>query len=389
MPRAIARLVVFSSVLLLACPADLRAADVVPGQYIVLLERGVHEDAGRIAGDHGGTLVHRFTLVHGFAARIPLQALGRLMSDPRVARVEADGLAWAIGADARPQGKGSGPTPPPPQTLPTGVDRIDADLNPNEGTGIKVAVIDTGIELAHPDLSTNVKGQVTFVLGTKSGNDDHGHGTHVAGTIGALDNAFGVVGVASQTSLYAVKVLDRTGSGSYSAIIKGVEWAQINGMRVANMSLGGTVPSEALRQALVAAKAAGVTIVVAAGNSGADANYFYPAAYDEAVITVSAIDPSTDTFATFSNYGVPPIDLGGPGVSILSTFKGGTYRTLSGTSMAAPHVSGAAALVVRSRGLLGLATTPDDVKARLAGTAMPVAGNTAQHPEPLVYARDL
>lgn len=381
-------------VLALAGTSALHAAgQVVPDQYIVMLKPDVDKGQGfadRMAAEHGGAVVHDFATVHGFAVRVPLARLGRLLGDPRVAKVEADGLAhtFDVQATGKPGGGGGGTTQPA-QVLPTGVDRIDAERNANEGAGIRVAVVDTGIELAHPDLAANVKGNVSFIAGTRSGNDDNGHGTHVAGTIAALDNAIGVVGVASQASLYSVKVLDRSGSGSYSGIIKGIEWCTANGIQVANMSLGGSVSSDALHTALLNAKAAGLTVVVAAGNEAMDANFAYPAAYDDAVITVSALDPVTDTFASFSNFGVPPIDVAGPGVAILSTYKGGGYRSLSGTSMATPHVAGAAALIIKSRLALGLSATCDDVKARLLETAVPVGGNTPQHVEPLVAAGGL
>jgi subtilisin family serine protease len=220
-----------------------------------------------------------------------------------------------------------------------------------------IAIIDTGIDLDHPDLFVHV--QKTFVLGTTSANDDRGHGTHVAGIAAAKDNSIGVVGVAPGARLWAIKVLDSSGSGSISTIIKGVDY--VTGyapwIDVANMSLGCECTSTSLDTAISNSVKAGVIYVVAAGNSNKNAATFSPANHPS-VIAVSAIadsdgkcgrlGPSTsrgadDTLASFSNYG-SLVDLAAPGVNIYSSYKDGTYATLSGTSMAAPHVAGMAAL---------------------------------------------
>ncbi|PWU24168.1 hypothetical protein C5B42_00520 [Candidatus Cerribacteria bacterium 'Amazon FNV 2010 28 9'] len=269
------------------------------------------------------------------------------------------------------------PTPLPTpigQIVPTGVARVGQDAT-NKGTGVGVAVIDTGIDLTHPDLVGNIIANTTCVSGTTNGNDDNGHGSHVAGTIAAQDNSSGVVGVAPEAKLVAVKVLDSSGSGTWSSVICGIDWVTANAatynIKVANMSLGGAGSSDnncgntngdALHQAICTSTAAGVTYVVAAGNSGSDVSTFVPAAYNDTVITVSALADSDgkagglgvptsygadDTFASFSNYG-SGVDIGAPGVSIYSTYIGGSYATLSGTSMATPHVSGAAALYIHS-----------------------------------------
>jgi subtilisin family serine protease len=211
--------------------------------------------------------------------------------------------------------------------------------------------------LTHPDL--NVYRDVTFVPGTTSGNDDNGHGTHVAGIAAAKDNNEGVVGVDPGARLWAVKVLDSTGAGSISDIIAGIDYVtqHANEIGVANLSFGCRCHSNALDIAIHNSVAAGITFVVAAGNSAADAESFSPASNPD-VITVAAIadsdgrcgglGPATkygndDSFATFSNFG-SVVDIAAPGVNILSTYKGGLYATFSGTSMAAPHVTGAAAL---------------------------------------------
>lgn len=220
------------------------------------------------------------------------------------------------------------------------------------GVGVKVAVIDTGIDCSHPDLAGNCFFGAKYVSGGNS--DDHGHGTHVAGIIGARDNEFGVVGVAPEAMLYAVKVLDKNGSGSLSSVANGIVWAVKNNMQVINMSLGGSSGSQALHDAVKAAWDAGILVVAAAGNSGCCDRVLYPAKYPES-IAVAAVDEG-DMRASFSSTG-PEVTVAAPGVKILSTVPTGScalcdhsgYRALSGTSMAAPHVTGAAALLL-SRG---------------------------------------
>jgi subtilisin len=258
------------------------------------------------------------------------------------------------------------------QTLPTGINRIDGELsttvsgNGSGSVNVDVAAIDTGIDIDHPDL--NVVGGMNCSTG-RSFDDSNGHGSHVAGTIAAKDDAQGVVGVAPGARLHAVRVLNPPGSGSFSSVICGIDWvtASASVIEVASMSLGGTgsEPSgggcntgDPLHDAVCNSVAAGVTYAVAAGNESDDAANHVPAAYDE-VITVSALadfdglpgrlgSPTCrgdvdDTFANFSNFGAD-VDLIAPGVCILSTYKRGGYATISGTSMAAPHFAGAAAL---------------------------------------------
>jgi len=300
------------------------------------------------------------------------------------------------------------------QVLPSGINRIDADLSSTiSGDGqnnvnVDIAIIDTGIDLRHPDL--NVFKNVSFVKGVRTGNDDNGHGTHVAGITAAKDDSNGVVGAAPGARLWAVKVLDKNGSGSISTVIKGIDYVTANAAQidVANMSLGCECISTSLNTAISKSVAAGVTYVVAAGNSGKDAATFSPANHPD-VIAVSAIADSDgkcgglgsstsygadDTFATFSNFGVV-VDMAAPGVNIYSTYKSGTYATLSGTSMASPHVAGAAALV---KALNNLAS-PTDVKNSLTSngsrSSLTCDGNGFGYfsgdrdltPEPLVYVR--
>jgi len=240
------------------------------------------------------------------------------------------------------------PTPQPSQSTPWGVDRIDADLvwSSFTGEGVKIAILDTGIDKDHPDL--NYAGGVNFVpqgrkIDSNKFDDDNGHGTHVAGTIAAVDNTIGVVGVAPGASIYAVKVLDRSGSGSLTWINNGIYWAITNGMDVISMSLSTQYDYSSFKTAIEAAHNAGIVIIAAAGNDGSEVDY--PAAYPD-VIAVSATD-SSDDYPYWSNYG-SEIDVAAPGVSIESTWNDGYYNTISGTSMACPHVAGVAALVLQA-----------------------------------------
>ena len=333
---------------------QVKPGQVIPGQYIVVLRADV-ADPGAVASEmaraHGLQLRHVYSAaLKGFSATVPEAALTGLRRDPRVDYIEADQVvqAWA-------------------QTVPTGIERIFALNNANipingvddYRVDVDVAVIDTGIDLDHPDL--NVVGGVTFVANTA--DDGNGHGSHVAGTIAGLDNNIGVVGVAPGARLWAVRVLDRRGSGSWSGVIAGIDWVTANKdtIKVANMSLGGG-HSNAVCAAVESSVAQGVVHVVAAGNSDANTDGHSPADCG-GVITVSALadfdglpnglgSPTCrsdvdDTLANFSNWG-DKVEIAAPGVCIYSAWKKGGYATISGTSMASPHVAGAAALLVAS-----------------------------------------
>jgi subtilisin len=359
----------------------------IPGKYIVTLAPGARAEA--VAARHAAAMEAVYTdAIHGFAGTVGEGRLRALQNDPEVIAIEPDVEVQAFPHQITVTGGDTPMVTVNGETIPTGVARagINAVAPPTDISAAGVAVLDTGISLSHPDL--NVAGGVSYIRGNKNGNDDHGHGSHVAGTIGAKLNGAGVQGVAPNARLFAVKVLDRWGSGSLSAIISGIDWVTKNaagkGIRVANMSLGFQGSSSALNAALDKSINAGVTYVVAAGNSSMDAQLFSPANHPR-VITVSALADSDgkcgglgaptgygadDTFATFSNWGLP-VDIAAPGVNIFSTYKDGGYASSSGTSMASPHVAGAAALVVAASLEAGVAPTPEAVKQRLLETATP------------------
>jgi subtilisin len=344
-----------------AAPPD----GVVPDQYIVVLKDGVGDPrsvAQQHANAHALTVLYTYEhAIRGYAARIPRARLDDVRNDSRVEYVDEDREVEAFIHNSE---------------HPTGVDRVDGELSSRYSAtgdwGIAVAVIDTG---SGPHSDLNIVGGKNCSTG-RSYNDGNGHGTHVAGTIGAKNNGTGVEGVAPGVPIYSVRVLNNSGSGTWSSVICGVDWVTGNAanknIKVANMSLGGggSEPTgsgcstgSALHDAICrSATGAKVTYAVAAGNSGDDAKNFVPAAYDE-VITVSALADfngapgegaastcradEDDTFANFSNYGAD-VDLIAPGVCIRSTWKGGGYNTISGTSMASPHAAGAAVLYIAS-----------------------------------------
>lgn len=257
---------------------------------------------------------------------------------------------------------------PAEKEIPWGVKRVNAAgaWASTDGKGVKVAVVDTGIDYNHPDLAANYKGGWNAIISTATPLDDQGHGTHVSGTIAAVRDLKGVVGVAPKVDLYGVKVLDKNGSGQYSWVVAGIEWAVMNGMNVINMSLGGGSGTEALKQIMIKSKEMGVAVVCAAGNDSGPVNF--PAKYPEA-IAISASD-SADKLAYFSSRG-PEIVVIAPGVNVYSTRKGGGYTTMSGTSMACPHTAGLAALAVGAG-----AKGSDAVRAALKAAANPLPGLT-------------
>jgi subtilisin family serine protease len=321
-----------------AAPADasLAAGSGAP-VYIVTFKRGVDVDAAtaELARNHGFDVSStRHHAAPGFTAVIPEARLSRIVGDPRVEIVEKDHVVTLKlpSETARPGGGGGGT-----QTTPWGITRVGGA---GDGTGKTAWIIDSGIDLAHADLNTS-RACHTYFAGT-SPEDGNGHGTHVAGTVAAKNNGLDVVGVAANAYVCSVRVLGNSGSGSYSGIINGVNYVAANGSSgdVANMSLGGSGSNATLEKAVSDAAGRGIKFVLAAGNDGQHANNFTPARVNGTnIYTISATN-SSDCMASWSNYGNPPVDYAAPGVSILSTRKGGGTTTMSGTSMAAPHVAG-------------------------------------------------
>ncbi|EKF33879.1 subtilisin [Bacillus xiamenensis] len=254
------------------------------------------------------------------------------------------------------------------QTVPYGIKSIQAQKVHKRGyagQNVKVAVLDSGIDGEHEDL--HVSGGVSFVP-TESDPlvDPHEHGTHVAGTIAALDNKIGVVGVAPKASIYAVKVADENGDGYYSWIIKGIEWAIENDIDVINISMGGASESEALKEAVDRAYDKGILIVASAGNAGSYGSLNtidYPAKYDS-VIAVASVDQGRKR--AFDSSVGEEVEVSAPGVSTLSTLPHNEYGYKSGTSMASPHVAGAAAVILSKHPNL----TNEEVRERLSKTAI-------------------
>ena len=329
----------------------------IEGQYIVVYKRGAM-GSSRISPEYGArqefmlqkstdllqdhgikkeVIQHVYgNVVEGFTAKLSDEMLNKVKYYPRVDYVEQDKII----ALAPPPGKGpggGGDGTPPAQETPWGITRVAGGVSGASGTAW---IIDSGIDLDHPDLNVDGGRSVSFVRG--DADDQNGHGTHVAGTIAAIDNSEGVIGVAAGATVVAVRVLDRRGSGSVSGVVGGVDYVGANGSAgdVANMSLGGGVSTTLDNAVKKASEASKVIFCLAAGNESDDANNHSPARVNGTyIVTVSASD-SNDNFASFSNYGNPPIDWCAPGVSIKSTWKGAGYKTISGTSMATPHVAG-------------------------------------------------
>jgi subtilisin len=408
---------------LVAVTVGLGSAQAGPGSgdYIVVLKGGT--DSIAIAAKHkqkyGADLSHVYKhALKGYAATLSAQAKTALDADPGVLFVAPDREFHATAACPAQNFEILAT-----QCMPRGIDRIDADLSSTasgDGGGdvdVNVAVLDTGVDLDHPDLN-HAGGTDCTNAGTS--DDNHGHGTHVAGTAAARDNGSGVVGVAPGASVFGVKVLRKNGAGSMSQIICGIDWvtstrtdsAPSNDISVANMSLGakgsddgncGATNRDPYHAAICNSVEAGVTYVVSAGNDGTDLSSQVPAAYDE-VLTVTALldwdgaqggtgtNPAAgcslpepdDSPAPFSNFATLPADqdhtIAAPGVCIFSTFPNGvkkatphTYVYLSGTSMSAPHVTGTVALCIASGPCAGL-TPPQIVQKMVADAA---AYNTA------------
>jgi subtilisin len=414
----------------------------IEGHYIVVLNDNV-SSAAEVAKKHGADegftpdLVYKKAL-NGYATKLSDAQLDKVRSKSEVKFVSLDHEVEAAQKNDSTTQKDSSSTQPsskegataqslvpisPGDSAPTGVKRINAGTGTNaaQPSDVNVAVIDTGIDLSHPDL--NVANGTNCVSPGSPAQDDNGHGTHVAGTIGAKNNGSGVIGVAPGTKLYAAKVLNSSGSGTLSQIICGVDWVTqntaANNIKVANMSLSGSgltndnncgnTNSDALHLAICNSTTAGVTYVVAAGNSGVNLSGSFPADYPE-VLTVTAMGDSDgapggtggaptcrtgeadDRYASFSNFAgsgaVQDHTIAGPGVCINSTWMGGAYNTISGTSMAAPHVSGSVANCISNGGAVGPCNslTPAQIISRLRSDAQAHANSNngftgdPQHP---------
>jgi subtilisin len=419
---------VFAGVVVGAGPAG--AGSPAPGAYVVVLQNGA--DVSAVTRPLGiQTSFTYSSALTGFAATLTSSQVDALQRSPVVTAIEPDAVVH--GADGHPvsasssAGKPSGgsttcTTPTTCQVIPTGIRYIHADQSPtaqidgvDQRVDADVAVIDSGIDATHPDL--NVVGGYSCVPGASAFQDGLGHGTGVSGVIGALDNGYGVVGVAPGVRLWSVRVIDDQGIGRFSSLLCGVDWVtrHASSIDAANMSLGRLInvnadvddkncgkgnPADALHEAMCALVAKGVTVAVAAGNESVDADYSLPAAYPE-VLTISALtdfdgvpytdkhDPhasptcnggageTDDTFATYSDWG-DDVDFIAPGTCIFTTSSsqssvhacGSTtyvgYGCITGTSLAAPHVTGAVALIKSHDHSL----TPDQVRAKLNATAI-------------------
>lgn len=324
----------------------------------------------------GGAVRYSYRIIPAVAASIPEAAIQGLLRNPKIASIEPDDLVYAVDAELDNS---------------WGVKRIGAGVahgSGSRGTGVKIGVIDSGINYLHPDLDGVYAGGYDFVQNDSDPMDEHGHGTHVAGIACAEDNDLGVVGVAPECALYSLRVLNGDGVSSWSRVVAAMDWAVLNDLDVVNLSLGSSKnPGSVVKSAFDNAEAAGIVIAAAAGNSGNNAgkgdNIIYPAKF-ASVIAVGATD-SADKRASFSSTG-SSLEIMAPGVSVLSTWNDSTsstnpqpiciggacyYKYGSGTSMASPHVAGAAALII-ARGISdanGNGRINDEVRQRMNSTA--------------------
>lgn len=348
--------------------ADLPIKDADNGYIFVFHDHVQNNKAADIATEmvtrHAGSKRHVFkNVLKGFSAKVSAQAAASMGRHPDIKYYEKNGIVKAIAMPSAPQGRPARTKANlQPQIIPWGITRVGGPL---AGNGKHAWVLDTGIDLDHPDLNVGIG--ANFAKG-KNANDKNGHGTHVAGTIAAIDNAIDVVGVAAGAMVHPVRVLNNRGSGTIDGVIAGIDFvvATAQAGDVANMSLGAPGHYRSLHDAVEYAAKGGILFAIAAGNERTNASNSEPAHIEHPnVFTVSAID-SRDVFAGFSNYGNPPVDFAAPGVGVLSSRIGGGVVSYSGTSMAAPHVAGLL-LLLGNPHLDGFALSDPD------GSADPIA----------------
>jgi len=364
-------------------------AQKIPDHYIVVLEDNIDAEKflKSLSGKNNIHVKHVYKeTFSGFSAVIPYGIYNKIIKLDGVKSVEQDGIVKMNPKPTNPGGGKDKTTSDSNQAIPTGISRIGISNINNlpDNTNVDIAIIDTGIDYDHRDLNVisgyNAITDTTCLSNGACANDDQGHGTHVAGTAAAEDNDFDVVGVAPGARLWSIKVLDATGSGTYSDVIAGLEFVRSHAseIEVVNMSLGGGA-SSTVDQAVQSVINAGVVVVVSAGNSHKDVSSVSPARVADAITVSALIDHDgksghlakkriqgfklDDTFAYFSNYGA--VDIMAPGYDILSTKNGGGTEKLTGTSMSSPHVAGAAGLYL-SQPLNYNASTSDVVAALTA-----------------------
>ena len=335
---------------------------IIEGQYIVLYKNTIDApsvSANRVAQLNRDVLQEyqisssaikgSFTSdAGGFVAELTPEQATDLKSDPAIDRVEPDRIValstcFTIVA---------------PTLITWSVNKVGY----GDGTGKTAWIIDTGIDFEHTDLNVDKTRSKSFISGVTSADDENGHGTHVAGIIGAKNNTFGILGVASGANLVSLKVLDKDGKGTLSSIIQALSYVNANAKAgdVVNMSLGEDQVSDILDQQVQATASKGILVAIAAGNEGKAANLYSPGRANGAnIFTVSATD-SLDNFASFSNYGNDVVDFAAPGVRILSTYTEGRYARMSGTSMATPHLAGLLLLNGRNINYSGTALNDPD-----------------------------
>lgn len=339
---------------------------------------GGQSQAAEALGQHGGAPFFVYENFEFVAGAVPGRNRRALAADRRVSFLEDDPVARATD---RQSVAGSATfledDAESDQSASWGHTRIGAEEVDVGGADVDVAILDTGIEPSHEDLEVHDGRNFTDDGSDDEYEDRHGHGTHVAGIVAALDNDVGVVGVIPEANVHAVKVLGDDGSGYYSWIAAGIDWCISNGVEIINMSLGADAESSSMDSAIATAHAEGHFLVSSAGNSGnngdgscSEDNVTYPARHED-VVAVSSMD-SDDDLASYSSVG-PEVELLAPGSRIYSTDVGNSYSSKSGTSMAGPFVAGVAGLAWAVRGEAGPGPN-EEVRATLAETAETVLG---------------